>query len=149
MRAVVELGTTVFVMPGFFVKNKLFFGAVYGKTFFLSTASDIKILQSIYFACKVGIISSCRIYFLANAHQQPFADVHLLRIVYFSLVYSRLIYRILNWTAAKWSSSADLIKLNIELLVLYLKLIVESIFHLEIYFIQHGYYRSRIFTITN
>jgi len=31
---------------------------------------------------------------------QPFADVHLLRIVYFSLVYSHLIYGILNWATA-------------------------------------------------
>ena len=32
--------------------------AVYGKKSFLSTESDTKILQSIYFAYKVGIISS-------------------------------------------------------------------------------------------
>jgi len=31
---------------------------VYGKKSFLSTESDTKILQSIYFAYKVGIISS-------------------------------------------------------------------------------------------
>jgi len=43
---------------------------------------------------------------------QPFADVHLLRIVYFSLVYSHLIYGILNWATANWSSIADLVKLN-------------------------------------
>ena len=43
---------------------------------------------------------------------QPFADIHLLRIVYFSLVYSHLIYGILNWATANWSSIADLAKLN-------------------------------------
>jgi len=43
---------------------------------------------------------------------QPFADVHLLRIVYFSLVYSRRIYGILNWATANWASIADLAKLN-------------------------------------
>ena len=43
---------------------------------------------------------------------QPFADVHLLRIVYFSLVYSHLIDGILNWATANWSSIADLAKLN-------------------------------------
>ena len=43
---------------------------------------------------------------------QPFADVHLLRKVYFSLVYSHLIYGILNWATANWSSIADLAKLN-------------------------------------
>ena len=43
---------------------------------------------------------------------QPFADVHLLTIVYFCLVYSHLIYGILNWATANWSSIADLAKLN-------------------------------------
>jgi len=43
---------------------------------------------------------------------QPFADVHLLRIVHFSLVYSHLIYGILNWATANWSSIADLVKVN-------------------------------------
>jgi len=43
---------------------------------------------------------------------QPFADVHLVRIVYFALVYSHLIYGILNWATANWSSIADLVKLN-------------------------------------
>jgi len=43
---------------------------------------------------------------------QPFADLHLLRIVYFSLVYSHLIYGILNWATANWSSIADVAKLN-------------------------------------
>ena len=43
---------------------------------------------------------------------QPFADVHLLRIVYFCLVYSHLIYGILNWATANWSSIANLAKLN-------------------------------------
>ena len=43
---------------------------------------------------------------------QPFADIHLLRIVYFSLVYSHLIYGILNWATANWSIIADLAKLN-------------------------------------
>ena len=43
---------------------------------------------------------------------QPFADVHLLRIVYFSLVYSHLICGILNWATANWSSIADVVKLN-------------------------------------
>ena len=42
---------------------------------------------------------------------QPFADIHLLRIVYFSLVYSHLICGILNWATANWTS-ADLAKLN-------------------------------------
>jgi len=32
--------------------------SIYGKKYFLNTASDTKILQSIYFAYKVGIISS-------------------------------------------------------------------------------------------
>ena len=32
---------------------------VYGKKSFLNKESDTKILQSLYFACKVGIISSC------------------------------------------------------------------------------------------
>ena len=43
---------------------------------------------------------------------QRFADVHLLRIVYFSLVYSHSNYCILNWVTASWSSIADLVKLN-------------------------------------
>ena len=43
---------------------------------------------------------------------QPFADVHLLIIVYFSLVYSHLIYGILNWATANWSSIAYLANLN-------------------------------------
>jgi len=36
----------------------------------------------------------------------------LLRIVYFSLVYSNLINGILNWATANWSSIADLVKVN-------------------------------------
>jgi len=51
---------------------------------------------------------------------QPFADVHLLRIFHFSLVYSHLIHGILNWAThgilnwatTNWSSIADLVKLN-------------------------------------
>jgi len=38
--------------------------------------------------------------------------VHLSRIVYFSLVHFHLIYGILNWATANWSSIADLVKLN-------------------------------------
>jgi len=33
---------------------------VYGKKSFLSTESDTVVLQSIYFACKVGIVSSAK-----------------------------------------------------------------------------------------
>ena len=43
---------------------------------------------------------------------QPFADIHLLRIVYFSLVYSHLNKGILNWARANWSGIADLARLN-------------------------------------
>ena len=43
---------------------------------------------------------------------QTFAAVHLLRIAYFSLVYSHRNYGILNWAAANWSSSADLVNSN-------------------------------------
>jgi len=66
--------------------------------------------------------------------------------VYLSLVYSRLNYGILNWAKADWSSIADLVKLNNRG---YSKLIAESVFHSEIYFIQHGYCRSRVSTIMN
>ena len=43
---------------------------------------------------------------------QPFADVHLLGIVYFSLVYSHLIYGILNWATANWSNIDGLVKVK-------------------------------------
>jgi len=80
---------------------------------------------------------------------QPFGDVHLLRTVYFYLVYSHLNYGLLNWATANWSSIADVVKLNNRDIRSLLKVIVESVFHLEIYFIQNGYYRSRIFIIMN
>ena len=45
---------------------------------------------------------------------QPCADVHLLRIVYFSLVYSHLIYGILNCATANWSSIAEYCVLGVH-----------------------------------
>jgi len=54
------------------------------------------------------------------------------------MVYCNLNYGILNWAAASRSSIADLVKLNNR-----------AVFNSETFFIQHGYYRSRIFTIMN
>jgi len=48
---------------------------VYWKKSFLSTESDIKILQSIYFAYKVGIISSYSnrvIFYISDMHREIF-----------------------------------------------------------------------------
>ena len=73
----------------------------------------------------------------------------LLRIVYFSLVYSHLIYGILNWATANWSYIADLAKLNNRAIRSLLKVNRRERIPLRDLFFQHGYYRSRIFTIMN
>jgi len=52
---------------------------------------------------------------------QPFADVLLIRLVYFSLVYSHWNCCILNWPTASWSSIAGLVKLNKDVSAVCLK----------------------------
>jgi len=68
--------------------------------------------------------------------------------VSFALVYSHLNHGIANWVTANRSGVFDLVKF-IELYLLYSKLIVKSVFHSQIYFIQHGYHKSKVSTIMN